>query len=220
MKPYFETANGKLYHGNCLDILPHMDKADLLLTDPPFGIGNFVQITGRVFGKEVKWNNHIPDLKTFKLMRNIAKKRIIWGANYFNCFDGEGGAIIWIKNNCFPNISRAEIASCSFYSRTEVVKIRWDGPEARARKKTSHPCERPVQLYLWCIDYANNPKTVIDPFMGSGSTAVACELKKCKWVGVELNEEYCEVVAKRLLTVSNHLNSIKQKTTMQAGKIN
>jgi DNA modification methylase len=200
IEPYFKTENGKLYHADCIEVLPYLDPVDLVLTDPPFGIGNFVQINGKIWrdGKKVTWNDNIPDPEIFKLIRKLGKHRIIWGANYFNCFDEKGGAIVWIKGQKLPNCSKAEIASCSFYKKIEIVRVRWDPGIAKSKKRTKHPCERPVDLYTWCMDYSPASSTILDPFMGSGSIAVACELSNRQWIGIEKSEEYCEMAAKRI----------------------
>ena len=96
MTPYYSHAGITIYHGDCREILPTLPKCDLLLTDPPFGVGNFVQVTGRLkgrgkgFGKAVEWNESPPDLEIFSLFVEKSKERIIWGANFFNCFEGKG----------------------------------------------------------------------------------------------------------------------------------
>jgi len=201
IKPYYESSLGKLYHGDCLEILPEIEPVDLVLTDPPYGIGNFVQTTGNVRGKKVDWNNSIPDKEIFKLIKKISKYRIIWGANYFNCF--ESGAIIWIKNQPMPNFSKAEIASVSFFNKVEIVEITWTN--FVNSKQTQHPCERPVSLYCWCIEYAPYSELILDPFLGSGTTAIASERLNRRWIGIEISEEYCEIAAKRIEAEASQL---------------
>lgn len=204
MKPYYDHNGITIYHGDCREILPTLPKVDLVLTDPPFGIGNFVQVTGKLTGKgsaigeSVKWNDAPPDKHIFDLIRTKSRKRIIWGANYFNCFDGAGGAIVWIKNQPMPNFSKCEIASCSFYKKLEIVEITWRNFEAARLKQTEHPCERPTSLATWCIKYAGHVRSVLDPFMGSGTNIVAAKLLNKTATGIELEEKYCEMAAKRL----------------------
>ena len=108
------------------------------------------------------------------LIKKISQQRIIWGANYFNCFEDNGGAIIWDKGQPMPNFSKAEIASCTHYKKTEIVRIPWTNFEVGRLAKTDHPCERPVQLYEWCIKYIKEPEIILDTFMGSGSCGEAC----------------------------------------------
>jgi len=112
-----EIGNATLYLGDCMDILPTLAKVDAVITDPPFGVGNFVQTTGSLrgrgseIGKAVDWNEFAPPPEFFTLIQSISKHRIIWGANFFNCFEDRGGAIIWDKAQQMPNFSKADIAS-------------------------------------------------------------------------------------------------------------
>ena len=194
-----------LYLGDCRDILPTLPKVDLLLTDPPFGVGNFVQTSGRKtghgisHGKRVDWNDTPPPEDTFGLMRASANNRIIWGANFFNCFEDRGGAIVWDKVQAMPNFSKADIASCNHYQKTEIVRIPWTNFVATHKAETDHPCERPVALYEWCIDYLPGPiDTVLDPFMGSGSCGVATVRKGLSFVGIERDPHWFAVACKRI----------------------
>ena len=203
MKPYYEQDGIVIYNCDCRKILPTLPPVDLVLTDPPFGFGNFLQISGDLRGRgkqrgvAVDWNDHPPDKETIALAKSKGTYSIIWGANHFDCFDGKG-AIVWIKNQSLPNMSKAEIASCSFFNKTEIVEIAWNGVEAAALKESSHPCERPVALYSWCINYAPKADTILDPFCGSGSTLVAAKLSGRKAIGIEIEEKYCEISANRL----------------------
>ena len=173
-----------------------LEPVELCLTDPPYGIGNFVQTGGNVRGKAVEWNENIPDSSIFDILRKISKNRIIWGANYFNCFDPNGGAIIWIKNQPMPNFSKAEIASCSFYKKVEIYTQTWTN--FVNSKISNHPCERPIALYQWCINYSPEAASILDPYMGSGSVLVAAKQLGRKCTGIEIEEKYCEIAAKRL----------------------
>ena len=93
---------------------------DLAIVDPPFGIGNFVQTGGNVRGEAVTWNDNTPTQKYFDELKRVSKNRIIFGANYYNCFEGKYGAIIWVKNQPMPNFSKAVIASCSMHKKIEL----------------------------------------------------------------------------------------------------
>jgi DNA modification methylase len=195
-KPYYQDDYVTLYHADCREILPLLEPVDLVLTDPPYGIGNFVQVTGNKRGKRVTWNEKGLEDNIFVLLINKSKHQIIWGSNYFNSFNGKGGAIVWVKNQPMPNFSKADIASCSFYKKVEIVTITWTN--FVNTKKSKHPCERPVNLYEWCIDYAPSPQTMLDCFAGSGSSLIAARNKKIKAIGIEQSEEYCEMIVKRL----------------------
>lgn len=194
-----------IFHGDCREIMPLLPKVDLVLTDPPFGVGNFVQVTGRVNGRgknkgvPVTWNESPPDESVFQKLREMSRHRIIWGANFFNCFEEQGGAIIWDKAQEMPNFSKAEVASCTHFKKTEIIRIPWRNFEVARLAETDHPCERPVALYLWCLTYIpGNHKTVLDPYLGSGTTLRACKDLGRRGIGIEIEEKYCEIAANRL----------------------
>src|SRR6185295_6313808 len=98
-----------LYLADCREVLPTLSTVDAIITDPPFGVGNFVQVTGNLrgrgksFNQAVDWNNNPPDESVFDLIRQKSRQRIIWGANFFNCFEEKGGAIVWVKKQPMPN---------------------------------------------------------------------------------------------------------------------
>ena len=197
MTPYYEENGVVIYNADCREILPILEPVDLVLTDPPFGLGNFVQVTGNVRGEKVTWNDAAPDSDFFNLLRSKSKHRIIWGANYFNCFDSDGGAIVWVKNQPMPDFSKADIASCSLHKRVEIYTRTWTN--FVNTKQTKHPCERPVALYAWCLSkYAAASDLILDPFMGSGSVLVAAKNCNLKAIGIEIEERYCEIAANRL----------------------
>ena len=194
----------ELWHGDCREILPGLPFFDLVLTDPPFGLGNFVQITGRKrgrgdgVGKAVEWNDAPPDEAVFALIREKSKHRVIWGANFFNCFEDEGGAIIWLKRQRMPNFSKADIASCTHFKKTETVEIPWTNFTVTHEAETDHPCERPVRLYEWCLNYMPKGLTVCDPFMGSGTTGVACVKAGKNFTGIERERKYFDIACRRI----------------------
>ncbi len=200
----------KVIEGDCLIEMAKMaDKSvDLVLTDPPFGMGNFVQTTGNkkkwANGEKVEWNNFVPSREYFDEMVRVSKNQIIWGANFFNCFPKKGGAIVWKKFQTMPDFSKCDIASSTFFTKTELVEIPWSG--GTAKKVTRHPCERPVSLYEWCIQtYTKDSDTILDPFLGSGSVLIAAKNLNRNATGIEISKEYCEIARQRLAAQPNPL---------------
>jgi len=192
-------GNATLYLGDCRDVLPTLGKVDAVVTDPPFGMGNFVQVGGNVRGEAVTWNETIPLPDVFEQIRRIARHRIIWGANFFNCFEPDGGAIVWDKVQPMPNFSKADIASCTHYKKTEIVRIPWTNFAVARKGETDHPCERPVDLYKWCIAYLPPPiRSVCDPYLGSGSCGVAAVRLGCKFIGIEREPKYFNIACRRI----------------------
>ena len=193
-----QIGDATLYCGDCLEILPTLPKVDAVVTDPPFGVGNFVQTSGNVRGVAVEWNDSPPSAEVFSLLRGLSKHRIIWGANFFNCFEARGGCIVWDKAQPMPNFSKADIASCTHNQKTEIVRLPWTNFTATHKKVSRHPCERPVELYEWCINYLPGPASILDPFMGSGTTGVACANLGRKFIGIEIEPRYFDIACKRI----------------------
>ena len=171
---------------------------DLAIVDPPFGIGNFVQTTGRVRGKAVTWNNEIPPDDYFIELRRVSKNQIIWGANYFNCFQAGKGAIVWYKHvppEC--NMSECVIASCSMQKRITAIDYPWSN--INRGEKMIHPCQMPVAVYKWQLaNYAKQGDLILDTHVGSASSLIACHDMGFDAVGFELDPDYYKASKQRL----------------------
>ena len=168
---------------------------ELAIVDPPYGIGNFVQSTGNVRGDAVEWNNYIPQKEYFEELRRISVDRIIWGANYYNCF--ETGAIVWVKNQPMKDFSKAEIASCTQHKKVEVYTQTWTNYVNT--KKTKHPSEKPFLLYKWLLyNYAKEGDKILDTHVGSGSSIIACIDMGFEYMGFEIDTDYYNAMNDRI----------------------
>lgn len=202
----------KLIHGDCLEEMRKMpDKSvDLVLTDPPYGIG--VAKTGFVggcklapvkdYGKQ-KWDNKIPDKNYFNEMKRISKNQIIFGGNYFVEYLYNSSCwIVWDKNRSEANFADCELAWTSFKSPVKRVRFKWDGMlqgNMKEKEKRYHPTQKPVSMLAWIIrKYSDKNDVICDPFLGSGSTAIACKQEKRNFIGIEINEEYYNIAKKRI----------------------
>jgi DNA modification methylase len=97
-----------------------------------------------------------------------------------------------------PNFSKADIAACTHFKKTETVEIPWTNFNAAREAETDHPCERPVRLYEWCLDYMPKGRTVCDPFMGSGSCGVAAVRMGRTFTGIERERKYFDIACERI----------------------
>ena len=180
---------------------------DLAIVDPPYGIGISEMNIG---ARKVKnktcdnkgWDSGIPTQEYFNELQRVSKNQIIWGANYFNCFNGKNGAIIWHKNNPLPTSSDCEIASYSKHSKVAIFNKTWTNYVND--KETNHPTEKPITLYSWLIQkYTECGFKIIDTHLGSGSIALAIDKANkldnmnLEFVGIELDEEYFDASLKR-----------------------
>ena len=189
----------RVFNCDCLQAMKEFpDKHfDLAIVDPPFGVGNFVQKTGNVRGKSVAWNNHTPQKAYFKELNRVSKHRIIFGANYYNCFEGNKGAIIWIKNQPMPDFSKAVIASCSLHKKVELYEQTWTNFVAEGRAGI-HPCEMPVAIYRWLLkNYAKEGDKILDTHLGSQSSRIAAFDGGFDFTGYELDKDYFDSGCKR-----------------------
>jgi site-specific DNA-methyltransferase (adenine-specific) len=190
----------KLINDDCMKVMSQYDDNyfDLAIVDPPFGIGNFVQTGGNKRGDEVKWNDNTPSKEYFNELKRVSKNRIIFGANYYNCFEEKGGAIVWIKNQPMPNFSKCVIASCSYHKKIEMVERTWTN--FVNDRQTNHPCEMPVNLYYWIYkNYCKKDFKILDTHLGSGSNAVAShQFGVSEFVGIEIDKKYFKEAQKRI----------------------
>jgi len=248
MEPYYETKLGKLYHGDCLEIMPQLGPVDLVLTDPPYGI------------IACKWDSVIPFKPMWKQIKHIIKPN---GATVLCGYEPFSSVLrisniedykydwIWEKNiptgvmlakrqpmrkhelisvfykkQCCYNrqmIKRTNREFKKSYRKNDSIKgisehyvsmktrqsierqwykppvtiLRFDSDKKRNGK--GHPTQKPVALMEYLIKtYTNEDETVLDFAIGSGTTAVACERLNRRWIGIEIEEKYCEIAAKRI----------------------
>jgi site-specific DNA-methyltransferase (adenine-specific) len=171
---------------------------DLAIVDPPFGIGNFIQTTGRIRGNAVKWNDAIPSADYFQELRRVSKHQIIWGANYYNCFEPGKGAIVWFKHvpdEC--HMSACTLASCTMQKRITMIDLPWSN--INRGETMIHPCQMPVDLYRILLKtYAKPGDKILDTHVGSASSLIACYDMGFNAVGFELDADYYKASMQRL----------------------
>lgn len=202
-------AKSVVYNSDCLEAMRAMpDKAfDLAIVDPPYGIGDFSMTTNyanRPALKAVKagsydWNNERPTDTYFRELRRVSERQIIWGANYYNCFNTQGGAIVWFKNMGHSDLSQCEIASRSWGKKVDYLHLDWQGGFSRKHSGGDfHPCQKPVALYKWLLqNYAKPGDTILDTHLGSGSSRIAAYDLGFDFTGYELDKDYFEAQEQR-----------------------
>jgi len=208
-----ESPRIDLIHGDCMDYMATLpDNAfELAIVDPPYGIGNWIPQnlapSQKKISKPVDWNDSTPNLDYFDEIKRVSKSQIVWGANYYNCFDNLGGAVVWDKGEGNPVFSRCEIASLSFQKRVDYVHINWQAGFYRKKfGEQIHPCQKPVDLYRWLLhNYAKQGDRILDTHLGSGSSAIACHGMGFDMVGIELDADYYTASVKRFKEQTSQL---------------
>ena len=216
MKPYFDQDGITIYNADCRDILPRVGRFDLLLCDPPYGIGEARSgnatrsclAQSQDYGDSA-WDDGPVSLGVLTLAREISNKAIIWGGNYYE-LPPTPSWLVWDKVNGENDFADCELAWSDLGCACRMFKFMWHGMlregESRGIPRV-HPTQKPVELMLWCISKAKNPQSVIDPFLGSGTTLVACKKLGIRGVGIEKEEKYCEIAVKRILNTTPSLFS-------------
>lgn len=217
-------GDATLYLGDCLDILPTLDNVDAVITDPNYGIGEAagrnksrgshagankwkgsrnttgVGVMATDFG-DSDWDNEPCDPEAIKLMLDISKEQIIFGGNYFD-LPPTSCWLVWDKDNQGTDFADAEMAWTNINGAVRLKKWRWNGmlqQDMKNKERREHPTQKPVQVMMWCINQCKkNPRIILDPFMGSGTTGVACMNLGRKFIGIEIEPKYFEIACQRI----------------------
>ena len=207
MKPYYESGGICIYHGDCRDVLPSVPKADLILTDPPYGIGmarrgnigssNLGVV--RDYGRS-DWDDAPPEAAVFALMGERARWQIVWGGNFFG-LPASSCWLVWDKDNT-GDFADCELAWTNLPKAVRRIRWRWNGmlqEPGAPREQRQHPTQKPLPVIKWAMRQApDDCALVLDPFMGSGTTLRAAKDCGRRAIGIEIEERYCEIAAKRL----------------------
>lgn len=198
-----QIGDCRLLLGDCLEILPLLGKVDAVVTDPPYGIdygksGGFNPSHGwGPWRANCEWDRDRPEKAVFDLMRSISKHQIIWGGNYFtDLLPPSMHWLLWDKGQRDFSLADFEIAWGSQKRAARVIEYA-RGKAVRDGKQ--HPTQKPIDVMVYCIEeLPKETRTVLDPFMGSGTTGVACVKLGRKFIGIEIDEGYFNIACDRI----------------------
>lgn len=187
-------GDARLILGDCRDVLPTLGKVDAVVTDPPYGIGFGKKHTKWSANRDTvlgDWDSDIPDILP---ILDYGDESIVWGGERFS-LPIRRRWLTWVKPDAAPTFASTEYA--------------WTSQDAPARhfvyavgavnqERVGHPTQKPLRLMRWCIDFLPNAQTILDPFMGSGATGVAAVQMGRKFIGIEREEKYFDIAAKRI----------------------
>lgn len=211
MKPYYEDDFATIYHGDCREILPNIDPSSvaLILTDPPYGIG--VRTSYKSAGRGISTARHtwvprdhppvVGDTEHFDPRHLLRFGRcVIFGANNFaSLLPDSQSWLVWNRESDSATAD-AELAWTNLGGTVRAFSHLWDGyRRASEIGQHYHPTQKPVALMAWIIGRATRRgDLVLDPYMGSGPVGRAAKDAGRRYIGIELEERYCELAAKRL----------------------
>jgi site-specific DNA-methyltransferase (adenine-specific)/modification methylase len=201
-------GNATLYLGDCLEILPALPKCDLLLTDPPYGIGeNRSRVMSRMSRKKAvkpidygdfTWDSQPASAEEIAMCLQAARQSIIWGGNYFG-LPPASKWLVWDKLNS-GDFADAELAWTSLPGAVRCFRHMWNGMLRASERHVPrvHPTQKPVALMAWCMDQAGRPQVTVDAFMGSGTTGIAAIQLGLSFIGIEREPDYFDIACRRI----------------------
>lgn len=190
-----------LYCGDCREILPTLGKADAVVTDPAYGINaartrnsqkhrwTDFEVTG--------WDKERTPPELVALAVASAKNAIVWGGNYFtDALPPSSKWLSWDKGQTDFSLADFELAWCSFDGAARRIAY----PRSLALQDgKGHPTQKPIEVMRWCIEkLPSGSQTILDPFMGSGTTGVAAVKLGRKFIGIEIEPKYFDIACRRI----------------------
>lgn len=190
----------RLLLGDCLPIMRELPNVSSVLTDPPYGIGmdgGNVGYKGFNDFEKKGWDKTTPSSETMAEVQKIGSRYIIWGGNYFDlpparCY------LVWDKGAGFKGRSYAESELAITNMDSNARTFSYDPLAKGDYKGKHHPTMKPVALMKWCIGFLPAEGVILDPFMGSGSTGVACAQMGREFIGIEIDQDYFDIACERI----------------------
>jgi DNA modification methylase len=205
MNTRIETiGDATLYLGDCMDILPTLSKVDAVITDPPYGINeNSKKVASR--GKlaapkdygDFDWDKAPPSDQLIELIRTKGQHQAFFGGNYFtlpptSCW------LVWDKLNGDNDFADCELAWTNWPKAVRRLQWRWNGMIRQGNEERYHPTQKPLEVMKWVITLCPKSETILDPFMGSGTTGVAAIQMGRQFIGIEREPKYFDIACKRI----------------------
>ena len=183
-------GNCELWHGDCREVLPLLPPVDLVLTDPPYGI----YACGGKWGKkaDLQWDKEAVDNEDQLLAAGTVQ--IIWGGNYL-VLPPSRGWLAWRKPDRVPSAADFELAWTSMDMNARLIEQTIAATNA---ERVGHPTQKPLRVMEWSLSFCPEARTVCDPYMGSGTTGVACARMGLRFTGIERERKYFDIACRRI----------------------
>lgn len=205
-------GNATLYLGDCLDILPGLPKVDAVITDPPYGIGedhnNVASRQRRAGGNSsaladqrdyghFDWDSSPASPESIRHIQAASKWQAIFGGNYFD-LPPTSCWLVWDKQNGSNDFADCELAWTNWPKAARRIQWRWNGMIRQGNESRFHPTQKPLGVMRWVIDLCPASQTILDPYMGSGTTGVACMQMGRQFIGIEKEPKYFDIACRRI----------------------
>ena len=203
VKWYYSDPSVCIAHGDCREILPLLPKVDLVLTDPPYGIGEAAGknksrcnlAVARDYG-DSRWDDAPIDWAVMSGLIDLGLYACVFGGNYYPV-PPVASWLVWDKLNGASDFADCELAWTNYGCAVRRIVHRWNGMLREGNEKREHPTQKPIEVIKWAISLAPKADTILDPFMGSGTTLRAAKDLGRKAIGIEIKEKYAEIAARR-----------------------
>ncbi len=201
-----------LYLGDCTEIMESFSERifDAVVTDPPYGINenNKKNLSRERLAKPkdygfYDWDKSPCSLAQITQMKNISRHQIIFGGNFFEGLGPTSCYLVWDKQNT-GDFADCELAWTNLKKAVRRIYWRWNGMIRKGNEIREHPTQKPLGVMRWCLEHVPDSKTILDPFMGSGTTGVACVELERKFTGIEIHEKYFDLACKRIEQAVNN----------------
>jgi site-specific DNA-methyltransferase (adenine-specific) len=188
-----------LYLGDCLEVLPTLPKVDAVVTDPQYG-GGYAANPLPVYSSGVRRVNHEAkewDDKPFEGLREVlahGRTQVVWGGNYY-ALPPSRGWLSWFKPDAPPSMASVEFCWTNLDQNARQISHSISATNA---ERVGHPTQKPLAVMLWTLRQVGIPATILDPFMGSGTTGVACAQLGREFIGIEIEPKYFDIAVERI----------------------
>lgn len=204
-------GRARLILGDCREVLPTLPKVDAVVTDPPYGISVDVTMAkqgGTQYGnaaaakrhyEATDWDNQPIEPDLMAAVREAGHWNIVFGGNYYDCPPAKCW-LVWDKVNGGNGFADCELAWTNLPKAVRLIRYMWNGMlREKGASRGDHPTQKPIEVMKWCISHLPEPSaTILDPFMGSGTTGVAALKMGRTFIGIEREERYFEAAVRRL----------------------
>lgn len=194
-----------LYLGDARAILPTLGKVDACVTDPPYGIGeNERKVASR--GKLAKpvdygafsWDHETAGNDLIQQIRAQSDHQIIFGGNYY-ALPPSSCWLVWDKKNGDNDFADCELAWTNLRKAVRRIEWTWNGMIRKGHEERFHPTQKPLGVMQWCLSHLPaDCQAILDPFMGSGTTGVACVKAGLQFIGIERESRYFDIACRRI----------------------